>query len=156
LLPFINYLDEKTDGLATGPLFALCPAPNLRIFPYLRAYGESGFMRPVENAQFTTSKTGLVGQCSMLGDINVSNENVGIFVGSVDSASGISPGLIFLAQEGEQKKFIAAGELEDQKVTDRGRVYKWELFVSRQILVSRKLEMWVYDSVSNAFLKVNE
>jgi hypothetical protein len=155
LLPFLDYFDPRTDGSVTGPFFAFWPAPNMGIFESaLKPYSELGFVRKEKDVQFITSPTGLNGDYRITGDANVSTAILSVS-GEIRSESDVSSNLVFLKQKG-QDKFIAATELDAENGNDHERIYRWQLPLSAQLLVNgdKKLEMWVYNRASNAFLKV--
>jgi hypothetical protein len=155
LLPFFDYFDGKTDGCVTGPYFAFWPAANMGIFDSaLKPYTELGYVHMEKNVKFIPSPTGLKGDYLIAGNANVPTAVVNVF-GQIRSESDVSPNLVFVKQEG-QDKFIAATELKAENGNDHDRIYRWQLPLSAQLLVNgdKKLEMWVYNRASNAFLKV--
>ena len=155
LLPFLYYFDGKTDGCVTGPFFAFWPAPNMGIFDSaLKPYTELGYVHMAKNVQFITSPTGLKGDYLTAGNANVLTAIVSVS-GEIRSESNVSPDLVFVKQKG-QDKFIAATELNAENLNNHERVYRWQLPLSAQLLINgdKKLEIWVYNRASNAFLKV--
>jgi hypothetical protein len=157
LLPFLAYFDPNTDGVVTGPFFVLCPSPNFRIFDLaLKPYAELGYVHPRKDVKFITSPSGLNGEYSIAGETDVPTANVSVS-GIIRCPSILSPSLIFLRPEG-QDKFIAAARLDLKKGDSQEKLGKWQLVLSAQFLVNgnKKLEVWVYDSRANAFLLADQ
>jgi hypothetical protein len=157
LLPFLPYFDPKTDGLVTGPFFALCPSPNFRIFDLaLKPYVESGYVHTKENVKFISSMSGLKAEYSTAGSKDGSAANVRLS-GIIRCSSVLSPTFVFLKPEG-QEKFIAATRLDLKNGNNSETVGKWQLDLSSQFLANgqKKLEVWVYDSRANAFLLADQ
>jgi hypothetical protein len=153
LLPFLPYFDPKTDGMITGPFFALCPMPNFRIFDLaLKPYVESGYVHTEENVKFISSSSGLKGKYSIAGNTDVPAAKVSVS-GTIRCPSMLSPSLVFLKQEG-QDKFMGATRLDLKEVGNQETLSQWQLDLSSQFLENgqKTLEVWVYDSRTNAFL----
>jgi hypothetical protein len=153
LLPFLTYFDPKTDGVVTGPFFALCPSPNFRIFDLaLKPYTELGYIHRQENVKFISSMSGLKAEYSVAGNTDVPAANVRVS-GIIRCSSVPSPTFVFLKPEGHDK-FVAATRLDLKKGDNSETIGKWQLDLSPQFLVNgrEKLEVWVYDSRANAFL----
>ena len=157
LLPFLNYFDPKTDGVVKGPFFALCPMPSFRIFDwFLKPYAELGYVHMQENVKFISSSSGLKGKYSIAGSTDVPAAKVSVS-GIVRCPSILSPSLVFLKQEG-QDKFIGATRLDLKKVDNQETLSQWQLDTSSQFLENgqKRLEVWVYDSRANAFLLADD
>jgi hypothetical protein len=153
LLPFLPYFDPKTDGMVTGPFFALCPSPNFRIFDLaLKPYVESGYVHTKENVKFISSISGLEAEYSIAGNTDAPAAKVHAS-GIIRYSSALSPTFIFLKPEG-QEKFVAATRLELKNRDSSETLGQWQLDLSSQYLVDgrKRLEVWVYDSRANAFL----
>jgi hypothetical protein len=153
LLPFLAYFDPKTDGVVKGPFFALCPMPNFRIFdPFLRPYAELGYVHMQENVKFTSSSNGLKGKYSIAGNTDVPAAKVSVS-GVIRCPSILSPSLVFLKQAG-QDKFMGATRLDLKQADNQEMLSQWQLDLSSQFLENgqKTLEVWVYDSRTNAFL----
>jgi hypothetical protein len=152
LLPFLRYFDPKTDGVVKGPFFALCPMTNFRIFdPFLRPYAELGYVQMREDVKFISSSSGLKGKYSIAGDTDAPAAKVSVF-GTIRCPSILSPSLVFLKQEG-QDKFMGATRLDLKEVGNQETLSQWQLDLSSQFLENgqKTLEVWVYDSRANAF-----
>jgi hypothetical protein len=155
LLPFLPYFDPKTDGLVTGPFFALCPAPNLKIFDWgLKPYAELGYVQTPTKVKFLGSANGLKGRYTIAGNTDLPTADLSVS-GTIQCESSLSPDLVFL-KDSDQDRFVAATDLVADSTSDQEKVYKWQLDLSAQFLPRKgeELEMWVYNKPANAFSKV--
>ncbi|HEY0789469.1 MAG TPA: hypothetical protein VGD78_00265 [Chthoniobacterales bacterium] len=156
LLPFLPYFDPGTDGSPAGPFFALTAVPGCRIFDaYLKPYCNLGHVHAVKHARFGGLSAELKGNCS------VANASVDVFhdvraTGLVKAGSTVSPTLVFLKPEG-QDKFLAATELHSESLGTGSYVYDWQTILPAQAVANgTRLQQWVFDKGSNTFLEVGQ
>jgi hypothetical protein len=164
LIPFSAYFDPAVDGVVTGPLYPLCPLPCATIFGSgVKELTDAGYLQRQDDIQFVTNGA----QAS--GDYRVSSKIVEqrylgmvepgwMLSGRVTIDSTPAPNLIFFRPAGSDA-FLTATKLHPtNQRSNSGHIYEWRLFLSPFILADRntKMEMWVYNAMSNTFVKVSQ
>ncbi len=164
LIPFTSYFDPDVDGVMTGPLYPLCPLTCMTIFGTgIKELTNAGYCKELDDIEFVTNGSEISGHynlsCKLVEERYVGMVETGwVFSGSVTTGSKSAPNLIFFRPEGTDA-FVAATELHPTKPrSDSGHAYEWRLFLSPFILpdCNTRMEMWVYNAESNAFVKVSQ
>jgi hypothetical protein len=155
LLPFLNYFDSKVDGLPTGPLFVLLQARNVPVFDtWFKYYLEFGYAKAVTDAKFVESGSGLKGNIFIRAD-KASPAEIVDATGEVNFWNKGNNPLVFVRNSGNDK-FIGATEMRPYSRGEYSGAYRWQIPISKNLIVNdgKDLEVWVYEAGS--FLKVEQ
>lgn len=164
LIPFSNYFDPAVDGTVTGPFYPLCPLRCMTILGTgIHQLSEAGYLRQLNGVRFSNTETLATGTYRVAGKME-KERYLGIveqgwnLSGTISLAPELNADLVFIKPVGSDA-FIAATEMRRSADSgEAGRTFKWYLFLSPFILPDPgiRLEMWVYDQQTDAFVKVHQ